>query len=199
MTIAIIAAVSVGLVLGITIIPLSWHSGLDSVSGWALNFLLLLVGISIGRNRNLLATVRSAGFQMLSVPISVVFGTLAGSLAAGALLSMPPGQSAAVGAGFGWYTLSGVLLSQLHSADLGALAFLANISRELMALLIAPLLARHWSYVVSVAPGGATTMDTTLPLISKCTDSRTTLIAFAHGIILSSLVPILVPLLLKLK
>jgi uncharacterized membrane protein YbjE (DUF340 family) len=197
MTIAIVASVAAGLGLGLTVIPPSWHPLMDSISGWALTFLVFLVGIGIGRNRDLLKTLREAGVRMLLIPASVALGTLAGCAAAGALLSMQPGQSLAVGAGFGWYTLSGVLLGQLHSPALGAMAFLANVARELLAVLLIPVLARRWSFTMAVAPGGATTMDTTLPLISSCTDSKTAMLAFANGVVLSSLVPVLVPLLLR--
>jgi|GEM_PF-6736280 len=41
-------------------------------------------------------------------------------------------------------------------------------------------------------------MDTTLPLISKATNADTTIIAMVSGTALSALVPLLVPLLIKL-
>jgi uncharacterized membrane protein YbjE (DUF340 family) len=90
------------------------------------------------------------------------------------------------------------MLSQLHSPALGALAFLTNVCRELLAVVISPFLAKRCHYLLAVAPGGATTMDTTLPLISQCTDTQTTLVAFVNGVLLSSLVPVLVPVLLNI-
>jgi uncharacterized membrane protein YbjE (DUF340 family) len=163
-----------------------------------LTSLVFLVGISIGKNKDILKSLRSIGYQMLLVPLSVVFGSLIGSLAAGVITGLPANQSLAVGAGFGWYTLSAVTLTQLHSPALGALAFISNVLRELISVIMIPILASKVNYLAAVAPGGATTMDTTLPVISRCTDSKTTLIAFVNGVVLSSLVPVLVPYLLCL-
>ena len=82
--------------------------------------------------------------------------------------------------------------------ETGALAFLTNVSRELIAFMLIPVLAAKLGHLVAVSPGGATTMDTTLPLIAKTTDADTTVIAVVNGTILSSMVPFLVPVLIHL-
>jgi uncharacterized membrane protein YbjE (DUF340 family) len=80
--------------------------------------------------------------------------------------------------------------------ELGALAFIANVLRELLAIICIPLAARYLGSLVAIAPGGATTMDTTLPLIAEATQNEATVAAFINGAILSALVPILIPLLM---
>lgn len=198
MTLFILSAVAVGFALGWTVLPASVVASLDKVTSIALTILVGFVGVSIGRTKNVAATLRTSGLQMLATPLGVAIGSLIGSLAAGAIFRMDMGESLAVGAGFGWYSLSAVLLAQLHSPALGALAFVSNVLRELIAVILMPLLAKHVHPVAAVVPGGATTMDTTLPVIARCTDAQTSILAFVNGVVLSTMVPILVPAFLKL-
>lgn len=173
--------------------PQAW---LDTAVTYALALMVFLVGIEIGQNKQALLDLRKLGLRILIVPLAVATGSLIGAAFGGILLSMPLHEAAAVGAGFGWYSLSGVMLSKLHSVELGATAFLANVSRELMAFILLPLLVHHLGPLVAIAAGGATTMDSTLPLITKLTNAKTGLIAFLSGLVLSALVPVLIPLLM---
>lgn len=178
-----------------------WLSGeavgwLEQVITYALAAMVFGVGMDIGRNRAALARLRQIGWRVLLVPLAVGFGTLGGAALATGLLGMPLKEVLAVGAGFGWYSLSGILIAQLYSVELGTTAFLANVFREVLAFLLIPGLARHVGSLAAIAPGGATTMDSTLPMISKVTDTQTALIAFMSGLILTASVPLLIPFLL---
>lgn len=75
---------------------------------------------------------------------------------------------------------------------------MTNVLRELMAFLMIPFVARHFGRYAAVAPSGATAMDTTLPVIARATDDETALIAVISGVVLTALVPVLVPLLYNL-
>jgi uncharacterized membrane protein YbjE (DUF340 family) len=88
------------------------------------------------------------------------------------------------------------MISQMGHVELGALAFLVNLLRELLAFVLIPLVASHLGNIPAIAPGGATTMDTTLPLIAEVTDSEGVVAALISGAVLSALVPVLIPLLL---
>jgi len=46
---------------------------------------------------------------------------------------------------------------------------LADVVRELRALVLIPVLVTYTGKLVAIAPGGATTMDSTLPLITWIT------------------------------
>ncbi|HEY8393650.1 MAG TPA: LysO family transporter [Thermaerobacter sp.] len=158
--------------------------------------LLALYGREFGRQwRPVRAFILSARWRLLLVPLAGGLGTLAGGLAAGWLTGTPPREALAAAAAFGWYSLAGVLVDRLAGPAAGALAFLANVLRELLAVLAIPLLAprlgraRRWLLVL---PGGATTMDTTLPVIAAATDVPTTALAFLHGLALSLLAPPLI-------
>ena len=133
------------------------------------------------------------------MPILIALGSILGAVIGGQMLNLPFNEASAVGAGFGWYSLSGVIISKIYSSDLGALAFLTNVFRELMAIILIPLLAKLGNKILVIAPGGATTMDTTLPLITRSVKQKEiAVIAFISGAVLSSLVPVLVPLLINL-
>ena len=133
--------------------------------------------------------------DLLVVPLATAAGSLLGGLGAGLLLGMRPGASLAVAAGFGWYSLSGVVLTRLDSPSLGAVAFLSNMIRESVALLLIPLLGRSRFPLLAVGAGGATSMDVTLPLIEKSCGPLSAPFAIASGALLSLSVPFLVPLL----
>ena len=73
----------------------------------------------------------------------------------------------AVGAGYGYYSLSSIIIRNSHSDALGVVALLSNVIREIITLLLAPLMAIYFGKVAPICSGGATSMDTTLPIISR--------------------------------
>ncbi|SHE30822.1 Membrane protein of unknown function [Desulfofundulus australicus DSM 11792] len=197
MTWLITGSVSLGVAAGHWVIPDLWIPYLDLVTTVALCLILVGTGIDLGRQRETWRRLGILGLRALFLPLLVAVGSLSGAVLGGMFLGLPLREAGAIGAGFGWYSLSGALLAKIHSVEAGALAFLTNVFRELMAFVLIPVLAARMGNLVAVAPGGATTMDTTLPLIARVTDADTTIIALVNGMILSSLVPVLVPLIVK--
>ncbi len=169
----------------------------ELITQWALCLLLLLVGFDLGRNRSALRRLLGADRSAFLVPAGVILGTLLGGLAVTPFLELGWADSLAVASGFGWYSLSAVIIADVKSADLGSVAFLANVFRELLSILLIPLIARYVGPYVSVAPGGATTMDTTLPIIEKYAGEGPAVVGFVNGFVLSALVPVLVPFFLR--
>ena len=98
----------------------------------------------------------------------------------------------AVGAGFGYYSLSGILITGSKGAELGTVALLSNIIRELLTLLGAPLLARWFGSLAPIAAGGATTADTTLPVITRTCGDELAVVSIYHGMVVDFSVPFLV-------
>lgn len=194
----IVGSVALGIGIGFFLLPRAWAGVLDTVTTAAISVLLLGIGLDLGESRETWQKLRRMSWRVFLVPLLVATGSLVGTTLGGLVINLPLNESSAVGAGFGWYSLSGVLLAKIYRVETGALAFMTNVIRELLAILLIPLLARRIGKVVAVAPGGATTMDTTLPLIARVTDTETTLVAFVNGLVLSLLVPVLVPLLVRL-
>lgn len=199
MSLSIVIAIILGIFAGILVIPPSFAIHMDLITTIALNILIFFVGIDIGMNKHIFKDLKHHGYMILLIPAAIITGSLAGGVIAGLFFGYDYNISLAVGAGFGWYSLSGILLTKLHSAELGAVAFLTNVFRELIAVISIPLLAKYLNDYSAIAPAGATSMDTTLPLISRYTRPEIVVVSFINGAILSALVPILVPFLYALS
>jgi len=111
----------------------------------------------------------------------------------GAVIDMPATHAAAVAAGFGWYSYAGVVVFDLGGVELGTIAFLANLLREIVTFLVLPAVAKYFGGITSIAPGGATTMDVTLPLIQRVSGERFVIPALINGLVLSVAATVLVP------
>ncbi|ARC84967.1 hypothetical protein U732_4149 [Clostridium argentinense CDC 2741] len=192
MTIIVIVSMILGIGFGYFIFPQSIIENLDTIASICLYVLIFLVGIDVGSNKKIIKDIKAIGIKVLIIPIGVIFGSLVGGLISGLIFRMPYNESLAVASGFGWYSLSGIMLTELANAQLGATAFLSNVFREVIAVISIPILAKRLNYYSAIAPCGATSMDTTLPLVAKATDSEIAVIAFINGVILSSLVPVCV-------
>ncbi len=197
MTKIIMCSVVGGILVGLLLIPESMLNYTGYLIDGGLVLLLLLVGLDIGTQSGIRKEIKKMGIAILIVPLMTAIGSIGGGMVAGFLLKMPVKESAAVGAGFGWYSFSAIALAD-YSTELGAIAFLSNVIRELLAILLIPFIALKIGYLEAIAPAGATAMDTTLPIISRNTESKIAIYAFISGCLLSMLVPVLVPLIISI-
>ncbi len=165
----------------------------NDLSMYALYALMFLVGIGIGSNKNTISLIKSFNFKIVLVPLSVIIGTFIGVILYSYIDSgISTRDSMAVGAGFGYYSLSSVLIAQAGNETLGVIALLSNISREIITLLFAPVFARYLGKLAPISSGGATAMDTTLPIITKFIGTEYAIISVFSGIVLTILVPFLI-------
>jgi len=158
--------------------------------------LIFLIGLDLGVNFRV-EDLKRVGRRVLALPFLTLVGSLLGALAASLLLNVPLRWGLAIGAGCGWYSLTGPLIAQ-YSAIYGAIGFLANLAREILTILLYPVLSRRIDPEKAVVIGGATTMDTTLPIIARFGGRDVALVAFVHGFILTAIVPFVVPIFLSL-
>ena len=194
----IVAAIVIGGIVGYFFVAEGLVSFFDLVVTLTLGLLLFAVGVSLGLNKKTFAQAFQMGWKVFLLPISVTFGSILGPVVVSFFLKVSPGEAAAVGAGFGWYSLSAILLTELHGPELGTVALISNTFRELITFVSLPFVVRYLGTAAGIASGGATTMDVTLPLIKEVSGGQAVLPAFLSGAILSGLVPILVPLLINL-
>jgi uncharacterized membrane protein YbjE (DUF340 family) len=178
-------------------LPIAPDADGSSLLTWILYLLLLLIGIGLGASGIRLREIVTHP-DLVLIPLGTIVGSLAGGLAAGVLVGARPGTGLALAAGFGWYSLSGVILTRLDGPAVGAVAFLSNLLRESMALLLIPVLGRTRFPALAIGVGGATSMDVTLPLIEKSCGPKSVVLAVASGGILSLCVPVLVPILYRI-
>ena len=165
----------------------------SSLSYYSLCALMFCVGISIGCDTKMLRSFRNINPRLTLLPLMTVAGTLAGTAAASALLSHRSlTDCLAVGSGFGYYSLSSIFITEYRGAELGTVALLANIMREIITLLCAPLLARYFGKLAPISMGGATTMDTTLPIITRASGQDFVIVSIFHGFCVDFSVPFLV-------
>lgn len=197
MSLSIILTVVAGILSGLFIFPEAFANHIGLIIDIGLCLLLFFVGMDIGRNKEIINQIKSKGYKILLIPFGVALGSIVGSVLGGFALGLPLNESSAIGAGFGWYSLSAIVLSK-YSAEVGALAFITNVCREVFALVSIPYIAKYIGKLEAIAPAGATAMDTSLPIISKATDANTAVISFITGVVLSTLVPILVPILISI-
>ena len=169
----------------------------EFISEWALILLLFTVGIELGLNKQLGKQVSTLPKVTLVVPFVIAGASIISGILVTPLIGLHPLEGAAVASGFGWYSLSGLLIAQSYDTALGTLAFISNVIRELIAIITIPVVARYFGHLSAVAPGGATAMDVTLPIISRNTNAQTTIAAVYSGTVLSLLVPLIVPLFIK--
>lgn len=160
--------------------------------------MLFGIGVQVGQDRQLWQRIRGIGWSALYLPLQITFGTVLGALCAALVMGWPLGTTTAVGAGSGWYSLTAILLNQLSGPSAGALGFIANVLREILSFVLIPVVAPFVGGRIAVALGGATTMDTTLAVIVEHTTADVALLAFSSGVIVSILVPVLVPLVYQL-
>lgn len=160
---------------------------------YALCALLLCVGIGIGSDRNIVTKFKSLDVRMALLPLGTALGTFAGSLVVSFILSgRSPLDSLAVGSGFGYYSLSSIFITEYKGAELGTIALLANIIREMATLLLSPVLAKVFGPLAPISSGGVTSMDTTLPIIMASSGEQYSAVSIFHGFILDFSIPFLV-------
>jgi uncharacterized membrane protein YbjE (DUF340 family) len=198
MTLRILGSLALGVVTGLFFLPEGIANMIGPLTDYSLAILLFAVGFDLGQDADLRQKIKDLPKMNLAVPFMIAIGSLTGAVLGGLVVRLPVGDAALVGAGFGWYSLSAVIITQTYDVTLGALALLTNVFREVFAFLLIPLVAKRVGHLPAIAPGGATTMDVTLPIIAANTDGQTTLVAFYSGTVLSILVPICVPFIIEL-
>lgn len=163
------------------------------VSTYVLYTLMFSVGVTLGHDTSLAGRVRRLDPRLALLPLATAVGTLAGAALSTPLLApLCVTDTLAVGSGFGYYSLSSIFIADLRGAELGTVALLCNVMREIFTLLAAPLVARLAGPLAAVSIGGATTFDTTLPIITQATGKPYAVVSIFHGCMLDFSVPFLV-------
>ena len=194
--IAVSCAVIVGILLGyFTKSYINFDISL--LIQFGLYLLLFFIGIDIGKNDNILNDLKKLNKKVLFLPFITIISSLAGGAVASISLSLSVGESVAISAGMGWYSFSAIELSKV-SVELGGIAFLSNIFRELLAIFLIPIIAKKIGSFESVSVAGATAMDSVLPIINKSNPAEISIISFYSGLVISIVVPILIPILVNI-
>ncbi|MCH7393631.1 lysine exporter LysO family protein [Acinetobacter dispersus] len=188
-------ALAVGILLGILINK----SGLQlTFNSW---YLLLVFIFLIGVELAFTQFDRSwLSWKILLVPVAAFVGSCLAALLNYFILSNDYGlnEVMALAQGYGWYSMSGILFTELHSAKLGGIALLTDLFREIFAILLMYCLG--WRFPRSaISSAGATSMDVTLAMVKQSCGTHYVPHAMMSGLILSLLAPLLISLFLSMK
>ena len=192
-SLVILGFFTLGIILGLAGLS-AGQSIVHKLSFLSLCILMAMVGMSVGGNPELVSSIRSMNPRIALLPIATILGTYAGCIIVNLFLGHSIADVLAIGSGFGYYSLSSVLISSSRGPHLGSIALISNIIREVFTLLCAPFLARIAGPLAPISSGGATTADTTLPIISSCCGDKFVLISIFHGFAVDFTVPFLVTL-----
>jgi uncharacterized membrane protein YbjE (DUF340 family) len=153
------------------------------------------VGISIGNDPTSIRQFRNIQPRILFLPLMTIVGTWLGVFAVSFFIkNRTLADCLAVGSGFGYYSLSSILITQYKGIELGTIALLSNIMREILTLVFAPMMVKYFGKLAPISAGGATTMDTTFPIIVRSSGKDFAIVSIYQGLIVDFTVPFLVTL-----
>lgn len=189
-----------GLIFGYLFLDTGVKDTLDLILMSALDVMIFIAGIEIGSNRGILKRICNlhSALLALAIPLAVACGSICGALLLGHIAGLSAYDSLLVGGGLGWYSFSSVVISAMYSTEIGTVAFLANMMREISGFFLIPLLVRVHKFL-ALAPSGAATMDSGLPVVIKYTNLHVGMYSFINGLVLTLIVPVLISWLLSLR
>lgn len=163
-----------------------------------LYFLLFFVGISIGSDKKNKALIKKLDIKIFLVPIFTIIGTFLGSIVSSLFISdITIKDSLAVGAGFGYYSISSIIITKISGDTLGVIALLSNVIREITTILLSPFFVKVFGKLAPISSAGATAMDTTLSIIIRVCGKEYSVISIFSGVFLSLSVPFLITIILE--
>ncbi|MCQ2116980.1 MAG: lysine exporter LysO family protein [Bacteroidales bacterium] len=181
-------------------VPNSPH--IKTLSMYTLYILIIIVGLSIGMDSKIFQTIKSFPKKMLALPFLTIISTFIGGAISFILLRWLSASeyvygtsfldSLGVSCGLGYYSLSSLMLNEIRGAEIGTIALAFNILRELMTIVLAPVLVKYFSPLAPISCGGATTSDSTLPAIQRACGNEYVPLSIFHGISVDTSVPFLI-------
>lgn len=160
----------------------------ESLGEIALVILLVCVGLQLRAGGIKLKTVLLNRYGLI-MSVCFVITSFAGGTIAALMLDMPVTHGLAISSGFGWYSLSSIILQDAHGPILGSIAFFNDLFREIFAFMIIPLIMARYP-ISAVGSGGATSLDFVLPVIQRTGGAQVVPIAISFGFITNVLAPI---------
>ena len=202
-TVIIFSLVAVGMACGHFIVPEmivdpdEFQEDAGTMIDICLCILLAGVGYGLGIEGNIFGKIRSIGFRVLGLPIAIMSGTAVMGLAYGVYGPLSIKESLAVFMGMGWYGMAPAIILNAGHATASAVSFLHNIFREVLSMLLIPVVAQRIGYFEAASLPGSTGMDCCLPAVKKYTNGEVAIMSLISGIICSMAVTVLVPIIIE--
>lgn len=192
MALIALTCLGAGVFCGLGLFPPALSGWLTGHSEKILWLLMFFVGISVGMGKEVFRRVKSYRLRVLLLPAAVTAASAAAGFLCAPLTGMGLAESVCITSGMGWYSLTGIMVTDLAGARTGAVAFLANLLRELLSFVVIPWIAAHLNHYTAIAPAGATSEDTTLAILIRCTREDVVVLAVVNGVLCSAAVPFLI-------
>lgn len=173
----------------------SFHYAIHLSSWNLLLVFMLLIGLDLAYSP---LDKSWMNWRILLVPLSAVIGSILGAFISLLFIeTISLKDLIMLSQGYGFYSMTGIVITELRNAELGSIALMNDLFREIFAILIMYLVG--WRYPRSaIASAGATSMDATLPMIKQACGNDFIPHAMVSGFILSILAPIMVSILAAL-
>lgn len=205
MTLIILCSVIVGMALGYLVARPIFGENIaefDSAASLGIKIglciLMVFVGLDLGLEGTVLTMIKEAGWRIMVFPVACIIGTLISAGLCGFLFKLSLPESLAIGAGFGWYSLAPGIIMEAGYLTASAISFLHNVMREIFSILLLPIIAEKVGCIEAACVPGAPAMDVCLPIINRATKGKAVTYGFITGVIMSFLVPIMVPIMIAL-
>ncbi|MHA1627031.1 MAG: lysine exporter LysO family protein [Candidatus Asgardarchaeia archaeon] len=196
----IIILLVLGYVLGYLLNMIGYFQILDLLDVFlfiSLSLMIFLVCFEVS-HKGEFKVDKKVSKNIVYLVLATVFGSALGGLFVGFFFGFTPSQSLGISLGMGWYTFSGAFLIRYMDTYAGMVCFLSNLIREVFCMVAYGKLSKKVGTIPSVVMGGATTMDTNLPVIKLFGGDEASIYALLHGIVITLLVPLLLSLTLLL-
>ena len=113
-------------------------------SNYILPVMMFFVGIGIGGDiKSLYVPIKKYKLKIILIPLATIFGSIIITALISPLFDITTKETIAIGSGFGYYSLSAIFLNKLAGYEIGMMALISNMTREITALLFIPILARY--------------------------------------------------------
>lgn len=131
-------------------------------------------------------------WKILLVPATCIIGSLMGAIISMLFIKhILLKDLIMLSQGYGFYSMTGIVVTELKNAELGSIALMNDLFREIFAILLMYIIG--WRYPRSaISSAGATAMDVTLPMVKQSCGNDFIPHAMVSGFVLSILAPIIV-------
>lgn len=184
-----------GFVFGFT---LKLNLPFDGIIDYELYLLAIIIGLLVGKDLNREILKRITGVALSSITIAIIGGAVSSVI----LFFMgirPFNLALSISLGSGWYSYTGPIVAKYYGPIYGVIGFLVNFLREQLTFSLLPFLFKiRASPPAAIAVGGATSMDVTLGFYVDVFGNNYGVGAMINGVVLTILVPIILPLILAI-
>lgn len=187
----IIITVIIGAAIGHFLVPVKYGNEVDILLTISLCMLLFCVGFGIGSDKDLMENLKKNYLVAMLIPLGIIIGSVGAGVLCSLFFRHHFNENLALASGFGWSSLSAVILTKRFGATAGLMGILTNVLRWVISIIFIPIVSKKINGYCAIALAGANSMDISLEPIMKHCNEKVVLLAILNGGILTILTPII--------